>query len=169
MGEPAWGVPSRRCKRLTQRRRGVLPVDALAVPAQRDLLPEAVAGDPDCAEGLLRNSVEGRDVQGDAEAFGERRTVPPVPVEKLDHSHGVAEGVDALLDSLAHDRIEYPDLPVHRDRVRAALHPVRLRCDPAEAPFLLVAEADAHQAARAESPSRSSITRAASGLESIRT
>ena len=100
----------------------------------------------------------------DAEAARERAAVAPVAVEQLDDARGLAERADPLLHPVPVDRVDQPDLAVEHERVRAALQDRRLGRDPADAPLLLVAEANVHQAA-----SRPSITRTASGFESIRT
>jgi len=108
-------------------------------------------------------------VKRHAEPAGNGRAVAPVPVEQLDDAGRLAKRADSLLHPIAVDHVDQPHLPFDRERVRAALHELGLRRDPAEPPLLLVAEADVHHAARARIPSLSSITRTASGLESTRT
>jgi hypothetical protein len=61
-----------------------------------------------------------------------------VAVEQLDHARRLAERTDPLVDALAVDRIDDPHAVFSEERVRGQLQLLALRCDPAEAPLLLV-------------------------------
>src|SRR5262245_57008027 len=137
-------------------------------PPQRDLGPEPRPHDPERLERRSGHEGERRDVERDAEPPGQGRAVAPVPVEQLDDPGRLAERAHSLFHTVAVDRVDQPHLSLDRERVRAALQELRLARNPADSPLLFVAEANVHHAARARVPSRSSITRTASGLESTR-
>src|SRR5215217_2287124 len=63
-----------------------------------------------------------------------------MPVDQLDHARRLAEGADAVLDSVAFRRVDQPDAAVGEQRVRGDAQPRALRRDPAEPPLLLVDE-----------------------------
>ena len=73
-------------------------------------------------------------------------------VEQLDDAGRLAERADPLLDPVAVRRVDHPDASAAAHRVAGALHPARLRMDPAEREVELVAEADRRHRAGGASP-----------------
>jgi hypothetical protein len=125
--------------------------DALARKPEGDLVPARDVQNARDLEGRARDPGEGRDVERDTEPRCDSRAVPVVAIEQLDDAGRLAEASDALVDAGPVDRIENPDLPARRDRMRRAAAQLRLRRRPADAAFELVDVANVDQRNRSRS------------------
>ncbi len=79
-----------------------------------------------------------------AELVRDAPAVSRVPVEQLQDARRLTEGADSLEHTVVEHRIDQPDPSARDERMRAALHEVRLGRDPAEPELELVDETRLH-------------------------
>ena len=113
-------------------------------PPEGDLGPDPAVANREEVEGGACDRRPRHRVERHAEPPRERLAVAPVPVEQLNHARRLAGRADPLVDALAVDRVDDPDVSRDDERVRAAVEEAVL--DPAEGEGKLVAEADRHSA-----------------------
>jgi hypothetical protein len=95
-------------------------------PPERHLPPPREAGHPPKRERRAFHTVEGNNVERDAESFGESGAVAPVPVEKLNDARGACGRPNPLLESLRGKRVDEPSRAARDEHMRRPLEETRL-------------------------------------------